>query len=644
MLASLTGAWGAGVAALFAGEILAFPDLPRPSALALLSSLSGGAVRYLPLAVGIALVLAAASAGFSRRSALFDRVRAFVVLWPFLAPGLVVLLFAKRLSPSIGVFSLIASLVVSLVLAAWFGRERRASWALVILVLASPLWLTLFSRVLPGTPQPGTPLASAQGKRVVLLGVDGATWDIMRPMMARGELPAFALLAGEGASGPLTSLEPTLSNRVWTSASTGVVPDRHGITDFYFDRRFIEVPTMWDLVHAHGGRVGLFEYLVTDPPFPFHGFVLPGWMAYNPTTTHPPDLTTRLRVAASLRHPTDVARYFLTRKRVDPRHAQRMMLEAKLVATGFLFLHERYRPDLAACIFYGTDRLGHTAWRYFEPEAFEEALPEGGEAFQGVLPAYYREADRQIGRIVSSLDDGHTLFVVMSDHGMGAMDSVRVAGHTRGLRALQKLDLADRWYVENPHGEMFLNCKLPSRVENATVLPEDHERVVEEAAARFAAVEVAATHEKVFHVELGDFEKVDLEITIPRPRSLTLDMPLRYDGATFPAEEIIQLVELSGTHRIDGIAILRGPGVRRGSTLEGAMITDIAPTVLWALGLPVAEDLDGKVLASAFTEEWGRAHPQTHVSTFGTVERPTDAPKPPTEDLLEKLRGLGYIN
>jgi predicted AlkP superfamily phosphohydrolase/phosphomutase len=478
----------------------------------------------------------------------------------------------------------------------------------------------------------------------VLLGVDGATWDIVRPMMAKGELPTFSRLVETGASGPLASLEPTLSNRVWTCASTGVVPDRHGITDFFFDRRFIKVPTIWDLVHARGGRVGLFEYLVTDPPLPFHGFVLPGWMAYNPTNTHPPGLTQRLRIAASVRHPWEVARYFATRARVDPRHAQRMMLEAKLVATGFLFLHERYRPDLAACVFYGTDRLGHTSWRYFQPEAYDEPLPPGGEAFRETLPRYYREADRQLGRILSSLDDDHTLFVVMSDHGMGAMDSVRVAGHTRGLRALQRLGLADRWYVENPHGEMFLNCKLPGRVDLPTVKREEQATVVEEAAARFAAVEIAASGEKIFHVELGDFEKVDLKITIPNPRALTLETPLRYEGETFSAEEIIQLVELSGTHRIDGIVLLDGPGVVAERPVDGAVITDIAPTILWALGLPVAEDLDGRVMTGAFSESWVATHPLDHVATFGTLAEPDVPPTPPTDELLEKLRGLGYIN
>src|SRR5262245_1821667 len=68
--------------------------------------------------------------------------------------------------------------------------------------------------------------------RILLVGVDSADWEMIRPMAERGELPHFAKLLEEGASAPARTLEPPLSPLVWTSIATGKNPDEHGILDF----------------------------------------------------------------------------------------------------------------------------------------------------------------------------------------------------------------------------------------------------------------------------------------------------------------------------------------------------------------------------------------------------------------------------
>ena len=57
--------------------------------------------------------------------------------------------------------------------------------------------------------------------------------------------------------------------------------------------------------------------------------------------------------------------------------------------------------------------------------------------------------------------------------------------------------------------------------------------------------------------------------------------------------------ERTGNHARDGILVLHGPDVRRGTTLPLAAIEDVAPTVLYLLGLPVDADMDGRVLTDA---------------------------------------------
>ena len=239
VVASLCG-WLAGAVAFFAVEVSLLADLPRLPLGALVGKLAGGALRAIPLGLLAAAGLAAV-AGFLPRT----RARAVIRL------------------------------------ASWQAALGRAGFPALVALVASlaPVWLGGVSLLVPAVVRPGSPLQAAEGRRVVLLGMDGAVWSVIDDMRERGDLPNIDRLIARGVRAKLRSLEPTLSNRVWTSAITGVVPDRHGITDFFFDRRFIQVPTIWDLVHREGGRVGLYKFLVTDPPLPFNGFVMPGWLA-----------------------------------------------------------------------------------------------------------------------------------------------------------------------------------------------------------------------------------------------------------------------------------------------------------------------------------------------------------------------------
>ena len=101
-----------------------------------------------------------------------------------------------------------------------------------------------------------------------------------------------------------------------------------------------------------------------------------------------------------------------------------------------------------------------------------------------------------------------------------------------------------------------------------------------------------------------------------------------------------------GGHTQDapGVLYLWGPDIRRGAAIEGAGPLDIAPTVAWALGLPVADDLPGRVLSEAFTLDFREGRGRERTPTWGVREAgglPTVSPADAT--MMEQLRGLGYI-
>jgi predicted AlkP superfamily phosphohydrolase/phosphomutase len=105
-----------------------------------------------------------------------------------------------------------------------------------------------------------------------------------------------------------------------------------------------------------------------------------------------------------------------------------------------------------------------------------------------------------------------------------------------------------------------------------------------------------------------------------------------------------------GCHHPDGILIGHGPGVRVTRQLATTTLLDMTPTMLYLLGLPLPQDLEGTVVGDMFTEEYRRAHPVIHGDRTrwpmgdGTVDRPEVGPDTESEaQVLMRLRALGYI-
>jgi len=100
------------------------------------------------------------------------------------------------------------------------------------------------------------------------------------------------------------------------------------------------------------------------------------------------------------------------------------------------------------------------------------------------------------------------------------------------------------------------------------------------------------------------------------------------------------------TNAPDGIIILSGKMVKKeGVFQQQPTIFDITPTVLWALGLAVARDMDGRVLKDVFTPSWISTHPLKTIETYEKDERKPRAESAPGTDegLKERLKSLGYI-
>jgi predicted AlkP superfamily phosphohydrolase/phosphomutase len=96
----------------------------------------------------------------------------------------------------------------------------------------------------------------------------------------------------------------------------------------------------------------------------------------------------------------------------------------------------------------------------------------------------------------------------------------------------------------------------------------------------------------------------------------------------------------------DGVLFLAGPGVKRGYRLSGAVLYDVAPTILYAMGQPVAADMDGTALRQAFEDGVLRRFPVRTIASYETQARriAADPGRPEVDkDVLQDLGAIGYI-
>lgn len=152
-----------------------------------------------------------------------------------------------------------------------FVGRRRATVGLVGAWVAALAW-----------PRPGL-----DSVRVLVVGLDGATFESVDPLIAAGKLPHLGALLAESASAVLVARPPLHSPELWSTIATGRTD--HGVAGFRMSARDLRVPRFWDYALDRGLTVGVYKWLVTTPVREVDGFMVPGWEARS-TDTWPPEL------------------------------------------------------------------------------------------------------------------------------------------------------------------------------------------------------------------------------------------------------------------------------------------------------------------------------------------------------------------
>ena len=273
----------------------------------------------------------------------------------------------------------------------------------------------------------------------LVLALDGATFRVIEPLVASGQLPHLARWIRDGASTPLPSTTPPVTFPAWSSFMTGLEPGDHGIFDFSqkvpgrYRVRFVNATdrrgeSIFNAVSQAGGRVLVLGLPATYPPEPLSGLLVPGFDApvSNATdagSTSDPALYRRIAARAGpwMRPDLDeaandegfherAAATLLARIERKTEFALVALEEMKRDAGGS-------RPDLFTIVFSESDTVGHHYWRDHDPES-PRADPGAGSERHDAIQNVYIALDRACGKLREAFGED-ALCLVISDHGMG---------------------------------------------------------------------------------------------------------------------------------------------------------------------------------------------------------------------------------
>jgi predicted AlkP superfamily phosphohydrolase/phosphomutase len=485
---------------------------------------------------------------------------------------------------------------------------------------------------------------------LLVIGIDGAEWRVLRHMWRDGELPNLRRLAFRGTTATLATAY-NASPVIWTTIATGVTPAEHGITDFVvpgphgdvpITSTLRRVPALWTMLTKAHRRVSVFGWWGSWPAEDVNGVVVTDRALLF-------DLEARVSPQGYLPRLAEDLEWARTRPYFAPREEPELR-DAVMAAAARRQVGDD--PDLLLLYFRSSDIVSHRHWKEFE--AVESgANPHGDSAVQRI----YRAIDAAIGEVLGAAR-GPLNVLVLSDHGFRAARAreVRTVSNLDALLVRLGYQARDSQGVAFGRSRLYsyasptyqrkklVRCCLAGREPGGTLSPGQ----CAAARARFEADLRSVTFaggEPAFIVrdarprdERAGADFVALLSSVGTSTTVLV-------GGK-PAKDVVTDVsELSGTHdsNTDGILIAAGPDVAAGANLEGISVLDVAPTVLYGLGLPVAENFAGRAWTELYRPEFRRRHPLRTIRSWG-APRGSEARKSGADDkLIQELRSLGYL-
>lgn len=481
-------------------------------------------------------------------------------------------------------------------------------------------------------------------RRVILLGLDGGTWDIITPLVQDGRLPTFKHLMENGAWARMPSTIPPGTPSGWGAIMTGVSPGKHGYFNFTKVNRDYSVSlclsdslrakAIWDYMDDAGRRSLLLNLPISYPPQRINGVVVSGMQTpgLHSEFTYPPelkqyvlqnlpdyviDLEFRIygqgqRFLSALRHAAE----------------RRFQLFERLISEGSF--------DFMSLVVTETDRLQHLWWN-------EKAVSE-----------FYSFLDTKIAHLLQTCENQDTMLVLASDHGFAEIQRqfslnsfLKQKGYLEYRRSGQNLVTTLRYALHDLGLDSLVNSipvRLRTRLKERFMETDAQkaERIDWQSTLAFSLTsfcEIMLNSESRFDggvVTDDNMHRVKTELirdllgwrdpdTGHSPLTAVYDADELYADAPY-AREFADIVVLpamdkgyaatphyqdrpivpahraTGNHDVMGIFLAYGDTVAPAGNVGTVTMYDVAPTILHALGIAIPSNIDGRVLSELFVD------------------------------------------
>lgn len=266
--------------------------------------------------------------------------------------------------------------------------------------------------------------------KVIIIGIDGGTFDLINPWVKEGKLPNFEHLMAKGLWGDLTSTIPPVTAPAWTSFMTGQNPGNHGLFHFIepkpdtYEFRYTNAlshnsKTVWKLLSENNIKVGVINVPMTYPPEPVNGYMISGMDTPDEDCrfTYPVELKDELKkVFGEIKFGVKFLGGLRTDKRKEEYLDEVIKIEDRITDIT-LYLMEKYPTDITMLVYRSTDQVQHLFWHYMD-KSHPNFDPSGAEQYGSTIYRIYKKLDENIGRLMENISED-TSVILMSDHGFG---------------------------------------------------------------------------------------------------------------------------------------------------------------------------------------------------------------------------------
>ena len=529
---------------------------------------------------------------------------------------------------------------------------------------------------------------------VIIFGLDGATYTVLDDLVRRGVMPCLGEFMRRGARGTLRSTIPPLTPPAWTTLVTGRPPGAHGILNFLqFDgdspylrivsSREIGCETIWSVVGRSGRKAASLNFVAHSPAPRINGCIIPGWVPWRwvKKHSHPADLIDRLKA--------DVPGFDLRELAMDFNEEQKAIAGKEIHDyDSWIDIHVRRerqwfnclkyilqseRPALTGIVFDGVDKLQHLLWQYLDPAGEPRQPSEEFLRTRARCWDYFRMIDGFLKETVQ-LAGEDALVLIVSDHGFcGSTEVVYIntwleqQGYLRWLPTaaiesqesnelgaahpyhLTHLDMSATTAFATSASSNGIHISVSGVRGSHGIDPSHYEAFRDELRdalltrcvdpdTKEPLITKVWTREEIFsgpHINLAPDLTVEL-------RDSGFFSVMRSDGVLKARPTPM------GTHYPDGV-LIAGGGAVKNTAVSGARLLDIAPTCLYALGLPIPEEMEGDVLADIFIDGFRQNRPVLIGTSAGTNGKVHGSSMEESYDreseaqVMMRLKALGYI-